>query len=253
MKHLKVAGLCLVSMLMVSMALAGTASAQPLWLACLSGTANQAPTKYTTNQCSTANQTTGTFQWNEVSGTDKVTILAMSLRLTDEKATGGKSTIKCNHISLGGEGIVGPGNKGKITVAKAPKPKTECERVEGGCKAGEVEKVEGVHLPWQTELYETEGQAQTRIEADGNGEPGWEVECNSLLGLEKDLCETEGPANDEVVTLLNVNTSGVLLVLGKFLVLRRAKCSQGGAKAGLVLGQLAILLASGAGLRIDPV
>ena len=49
MKHLKIAGLCLVSLLAMGMALAGNASAAPLlWLLCLKeGTSGVAPTKYT--------------------------------------------------------------------------------------------------------------------------------------------------------------------------------------------------------------
>jgi len=51
MKFVKIAGLCLASMLMMSMALAGTAAAAPLWLLCLEGKEGSLPTKYTTNQC----------------------------------------------------------------------------------------------------------------------------------------------------------------------------------------------------------
>jgi hypothetical protein len=259
MKHLKVAGLCLVSMLMMSMALAGTASAQPLWLACLEGTSGTTPTKYTEKQCRTAaSGNDGTWQWNEVSGTDKVMILAMTITLTDEKVPiFGKSTIQCGHGT--GAGVIGPKSKGRITEAKVTNPKTECERVSGPCKAGEIEKVEGANLPWQTEMFETEGKFQTHIEATTAGkEPGWSVTCNAEVTGKGtvDTC-TQESEKPETVTLENkasLNSAGEieLLVLGTFLKKHKADCSKGGKEAGVVEGQIAILLTTGGGLRIDP-
>jgi hypothetical protein len=244
MKHFKIAGLCLVAMLMMGMAVsAATASAAPAWEGCLSGGST---TKYETSACVKASAT-GTFSWQEINNTDKVTVTGLTLTLRDTKAIGGSSAVQCVGVENEGEGIVGPKNKGKITAAKVKNPKTNCRVIEGACKTlgGEVRGVTGVHFPWQTELFETEHKVLTKIEADGGGEPGWEVNCEGVT----DTCESEA-GKPEQVRFENALSGGVSLVRGTFEKVFKAKCSVGGAKSGEVEGQLAVLLASGAGLRV---
>ncbi len=247
----RTAGLCLAATFVMSMAAAVTASANPVWEACLSNTT--AKTRYESSACQKVG-TTNSFAWEEVKNTDNVRILGLSIGLKDTGATGGTSLVVCGHVTIEGkEGTVGPGGLGLVTVANAPKPKEECARVEGGCKAGEVEKVAGANLPWQTEMYETEGAVQTKIAPGPSGEePGWEVSCNTLLGKQTDRCLTKAAADQEVVTLTNKLTNSELLVLGKFLEKHKANCSQSSKEeTGSVLGQLAILLESKAGLRVS--
>jgi hypothetical protein len=242
MKSIKIAGLCLVSMLMMSMALASAASAAPLWLGCVEGTA--ATSKYSSNQC-TKTEAAGKWESVEVSRTEKVKVVGFTLTLTDTKAIGGSSKIRCTKGNEG-EGTVGPGNKGRITKAEVTTPGTNCKVVTGLCS--KVEEVKGADLPWQTEIFETEGKFLTKIEADGNGEPGWKVKCSGV----EDVCTSESSTTLEQAKLENVVSSGVLLVLGTFEKANKAKCTVGGAKAGEVEGQFAILLANGQGLSINP-
>ncbi len=253
MKYFKIAGLCLASMLVMSMALAGNASAAPLWLLCLEGKEGATPTKYTTNQCTKA-AAANEGKWESVaigSKSDTVKLLGLTILLRDSNALAGSSGVRCGHPTTGWGLIEGP-NKLIIKVAKVEKPKTECERVEGGCKAGEVEKVEGVDLPWKEEVYETEGKLLSMLEGDGNGEPGWEVECKTLLEKQKDICKSE-KEKPELLNGENTLTSEVLLVLATFLGRRNAECSQGGKEKGSVSGQIAILLWNGFGLSLNKV
>jgi hypothetical protein len=241
MKHLKIAGLCLVSMLVMGMALAGNASAAPLWLVCLPN----AKGKFLDPACLKA----GEGKWESESlgnRTDKVVLLGVTIRLEDSKTLVGKSVVQCGHGI--GEGIIGTGNLGLIVVAKVTTPQTECERVEGGCKAGEVEKVEGRNLPWQTAIFETEKKLLTKIESTAatEKEPGWDVECNTVAGKKSDECVSEGRGRLESAELTNKKSGPKeeeLLVLAKFENRAEGHCSEGGAKAASLMGQVAILLA----------
>lgn len=255
MKSIRIAGLCFASMLVVGMALASTASATPLWLVCLEGSGL---TKYSSNQCTTA-ESGGKWQSLGLPAgtTDTVTIRAFSLRLEDSEAgpLKEKSPIKCNGAGSKGKGIIEASGKGQITEAEVESASTNCERLEGPCETGKIEKVKGENLPWKTEIFETESKFETKILAGTAGkEPGWAVTCHTALGSKTDICLAEGTGNEEVVELKNEVTSGVLLVKGTFLKAHTAKCSEASkAKTGHVSGFLAILLTSGNGLSINPV
>jgi hypothetical protein len=134
--------------------------------------------------------------------------------------------------------------------------------VEGGCKKGEVEKFEGIHLPWQLEIIETEKKFLSKIEATTSGEPGWSITCNTIGGSKTDECISEKEKPEQV--LLENKRSGIeekeLLVLGKFEERIKGKCTEGGAESASIKGQFAILLAkpnsnepSGLGLSINGV
>ncbi len=193
MKFLKIAGLCLASMLMMSMALAGTANATALWLLCLEGT-NAGNTKYKNNQCSEAS---GTGKWESVaigSKSDSVRAVALSLRLEDAKGElGGAVIVKCPVVK-GGRGLV-EGNVLIVTEAKAPSPSTECTAEGTGtfksCKTSNLTQVGGVNLPWEVVISESGSEFIGKIKKGpmAAGEPGWEVEC---AGVKTDACP--GPA-----------------------------------------------------------
>jgi hypothetical protein len=247
MKHLKIAGLCLVSMIMMGMTLAGTAAAAPLWLVCLEG---PNLTKYSSNQCTKA-ESGGKWQSQELTTTDKATITSFTLTLTDTKTALGSTPVRCDS---GGEseGTVGPGNTAVVKTAIIKSAGTNCRSLGGGCETGanDIEGVEGRDLPWQTTLFEHEGKVLTKIEADGNGEPGWAVKCKTVLGSKTDVCVSES-GEDEEVELINEVTKGVLLVRGRFQTAKKADCTEGGKKSGEVAGLIAILLASGNGLSVN--
>jgi hypothetical protein len=239
MKRLNIAGLCLVSMLVMGMALAGNASAAPLWLLCLPN----AKGKFLDPACLKA----GEGKWESESlgtRTDKVVGVGFTIRMEDAKTSVGKTVVQCGHGV--GAGTIGPGNKALMTEVKIQAPKTECEAVEGGCKKGEVEKIEGRNLPWQVEIFETEKKFLTKIESTTSGkEPGWAMECNTLLGSKTDVCEQEAgkPEFAELANKRSGPKEEELLVLGTFEKKRHQDCSEGGVESGSVAGQIAILLA----------
>jgi len=257
MKSLKIAGLCLASMLMMGMALAGSAAAAPLWLICLEGPEGVAPTKYTNHECNVA-ATNLEGRWQSLglpSGkSDTVRLRPFSLRLTDTKTAAGESTIECSGAGSRGWGLIEGPNKLTVKEARIEKASENCTRLSGGCKAGEVEVVEGRNLPWKVELVEeVAGKILAKIVNGGAGEPGWLVRCNTLLGSKSDECLTEGEANAEKLETLSGTTEGVLLVLGIFEQAHTAKCSEGGAGSGKVLGLIATLLWNGWGLSVTKV
>lgn len=225
-KFIKTAGLCLASMLLMGMALAGTASAAvPLWLLCLEGKEGSLPTKYETNQCRKA-ASGNEGKWESVAlgeKSDTVRILVLTLRLTDTKATLGKATIVCDHVK--GIGLIEKSNLLIAREAKVPHPEEECAGTEGfTCKGAKPTKVEGADLPWKVELYtEKSGKFVSRIQPDGSGEPGWKVEC---AGTE-DVCLSTGAGTLEETSGENVltveGTKSTLLVLAEILKVDRRK------------------------------
>jgi len=250
MKSLKLAGLCLASMLVMGMALAGNAAAAPLWLVCLEGTNL---TKYEDDQCSKLH--TGGIWQSQGIPTGKsvtVTLTAFSLRLRDPKATGGPSAVKCNGTGSEGWGLIEPSNIGKVFKAKINNPRTNCERLEGACKAGEVESVEGVNLPWSTRLTEESEKFLIQIQKGTGGNPGWAVTCNTLLGLQTDTCTAPSEAADEHLRAENLVSGGVLLIKGEFAKRSRAKCTQAkNEEVGEISGWISTLLANGFALSIN--
>jgi hypothetical protein len=233
MKHLKIAGLCL-AMLALSMIASATASAAVHWEQCSEGSG---ATKYTEHQCLKAGAGEK-WQWNEVTTTEKV-VSKGTLVLSDTKVPiAGTVEVKCSGTD---EGTIGPKNidvTTKITVI--------------GCTAGkdceEFKKAEARNLPWQTELFETESTVRDKITADGNGSPGWLVECK-VLGISKgDEC-----TNAEGTSLVENKVTGTeLLVLTTFeKKTPKANCSVGGTGAGEVAGIIAILKENGWGLRVS--
>lgn len=242
MKHLKIAGLWLASMLVMGMALAGTAAATPAWLVCKEGTGS---TKYSSNQCTEA-EATGKWQWSGLSAGEKETvkIVGFTLTLKDTKTLLGEVEVQCFGKGFRGEGIAEAAGKGEITVAEVEKPKENCvgRKI---CKEKEVEEVKGAHLPWNTEVVGDE----TTLANSGAGEPGWTIKCDTSLGSQTDTCESEGKEYEEV-GLLDEVSAGVSLVAGLLENVHKAKCSVGGAGAGEDVGSLAILDQKGMGLTV---
>jgi hypothetical protein len=244
MKHLKVAGLCLVSMLVLGMALAGNVSAAPLWVVCLEGSGL---TKYSSNQCTEAGST-GKWQSSGIPPGSSVTVrlLVFSLRLED---TGAGVVVECPDAgSLGsGMGLVESPNQGKITKMEFNEPEKEgCKVVKGSltCKAGTLEKIKGVGLPWTTEITETEGKSSSQIMSSSN--PGWTVSCGGAA----DEC-VEEESKPESVELESKVTKGVSLVLAILESKGKEKCSVGGTEKGKISGLFSLSLANGNGLKMS--
>jgi hypothetical protein len=162
------------------------------------------------------------------------------LLLEDTKATGGAVQVHCHGFDLG---TIGPHALDLVlSVTAEPlgtKKSVPCtfDKV-GACKSGTTPTAEALHLPWHTKLLELEGKPHDQILGNGAGAPGWKVTCTNFIGgtTEDDCLEEPGKPNSPLV-----ENDGALGVLATFLKpgsagSARAKCSVGGAEAGIVEG-----------------
>jgi hypothetical protein len=245
MKSIKIAGLCLVSMFAMSMAFSTSAFAG--WEQCTKGVSGVLPTKWTNHLCNeAASSNAGEWEWREVNGTEAV-IIKGSLLLKDTKASTG-SEVECYGE---GKGVVGPKTLDRIEAITV----VGCRAIKV-CEAGTATAT-AVNLPWQTEVYQTEGKKLESLTegVSGSGKrPGWAVTCKvPILGNVTDTCTAEGPESlllENKGTKRGASNEIELLVLATFQHLRIAECSIGGPKAGLVEGSVAILKTNGWGLRV---
>jgi hypothetical protein len=240
MRFIRIAGLCLVAVFVMSMVAAGTASAAPHWLVCLEW--HNSPTRYTEHQCETASGTGG-WEWSEPTHTE-ATRTAGSLKLEAKSSLVGEIEVKCSGLDTG---WIGPNGTDQTTTVTTDKCEagTNCEKLE--------KTAEAVNLPWNSELKETEGKIHDTLRNGGKGEPGYEVSCKVLGKVEKNICTGPG-----LLVLENKDTPGnlaALLVLANFINPNnpKANCTafSTGKETGNVSGSIAILLASGWALRVS--
>ncbi len=224
----KVAGIILAASFAVSMF--ASASASAAWEQCATEKAATAKSKYTTNQCTTASGGTVEWAWQAASGSESVRSRG-SLKLEDIK-----------------EGIESECyNEWEGTLSKVEKVTVLSCRSLKGCEASTIE-LEARDLPWKTEQYDTEGKAFQVLKEEGaDGEPGWAISCKILKVKDTDTCKYDGPETQELV---NVNSSGELLVSTTFQHSGKMMCTLGGADSGEVTGSLALLKTNGWGLRV---
>ncbi len=238
MKHLKIAGLCLVAVFVMGMVVsASAATAAPVWEQCRTEKEPiEPPTRWSDSKCSVASPSGG-WQWRELKTTEQVSSQA-TLRLIDKKATGGISEIQCGGTD---NGWIGPGKFDQITSISVKA--SNCKRIAGLCIT--VEEVEVRHLPWQTELFETEGRIRDKITETGNGQPGWKVKCSGVV----DECQTEA-GKEQSILMSNVQATGV--VLGEpDAKSGTVKCSIGGAGQGEVRGLVQFHSTEGWAIRVQ--
>lgn len=153
MRTIKVWGLALSAMLLISGLAVTNASAAPQWT--LNGAA-----------IGSAVSTTG-------SGT---------LELTDENGFFGSTvTVKCT-LTL--TGTAGPGAADTISTFAI----SSCITVSGVCGSPTAG---AANLPWKTELATINGVVRDKILADGNGSPGFWVSCIVFSNTVKDTCTSE--------------------------------------------------------------
>lgn len=251
MRYLKIAGLALASMLMMSMALAGTASAAGLlWLVCLKGT--NLPTRYSSGTCLEAK---AGGEWQSVGvQTEKlitVKILVISILLTDTKTAIGEVVANCPNEGSIGVGIVKANGEGEVTVAEYTKAGAEkCTDEKGNCP--KFTAVKGINLPWATNIEKAaNGETLTTIEPGSKGgQPGWAITCKAVVNVTDECTSNAGEL--EKLKLVNRFSATELLVAALFEGAHPAHCSQSKENTGKVAGSLAILLPGGA-LSINPV
>ncbi len=234
MKYLKIAfGLALTASLMAVSA-APTLAAGPVWEQCRehAGTG----TKWEDNKCSKSNFL-GNWEWKEITATEKVTGQG-TLRMIDTKVPiVGSVEVICSST---GSGPLGPGKFGKTEEFKG----ISCV---AGKNCEKVEKiVSPIHLPWQSELYETEKTVRALGTGGGGGVPGWTVECR-VLGISKgDECTSEVQTS----LMENVQASGSVKAIfdtksGK------SECKLGGPKSGELEGTILIHSEAGSAIRVS--
>jgi hypothetical protein len=236
MKSIRIAGLCLVAMFVMSMVAAGTASAAPRWETCREGTAST--TKYSEEECVKA-ESGGKWELAEVKGTEPARGFGTVVLRDTKVPIVGTVEASCTGEAIGS---VGPGAFSRVEKIEEIKcsPGKNCEEI--------TENAKPVNLPWQGELAEegTTEKERNKISASGAG-AGWAVGCK-VLGISKsDECtvsNSESPYNLPFIKLTPYHgtTTSVWLVLLDFSPnAPKAKCSVGGTKAGEVLGSIGIL------------
>jgi hypothetical protein len=240
MKHLKIAGLCLVAMLTMSIAMAATASAAPVWEECATEKAGTAATKYTEHLCNTASGSGG-WAWQEVPATaPKAIRFRGTLTLMDTKTPLGESEVEC---FAEGEGVAG-GSIGKVEKVTA----IHCR----GIKVCEGEPtVKAVGLPWETEFLETEKMAMQDLKGTTNGEPGWNVKCK-VSGVEvEDECRSEKGVPQHLLDENRVTKSEMLILETVRESSNKGDCKQGGKGTGTVVVSNAYLFTEGSASRVS--
>jgi hypothetical protein len=185
--------LVLVAMIMVSGIAAGSAFATPEWYA----------------------KTGGVFK--KLTSTLNVKAIT-KFSVIDSQFLVGEGGLSCEGHA---EGTVEVGGVGKINSFTV----TSCKAI-GSCSAPAT--VRSVNLSWKTELYSEVGTVRERLVSGGSGTPGWEFECETLLGHVKDLC--------------NLNTSGHMINSGVSVEAEfeeksnKTTCGRGGLESGRLAG-----------------
>lgn len=152
-----------------------------------------------------------------------------TLTLTDTQGLfGNPVSIICTGTMTG---TAGPGAADTTSTVKV----TSCESDVGTC--GEP-AAEAVNLPWKTELSTVGGVVRDTIRADGNGEPGYKVECTAFGFRISDTCLSE-----EGQPSVTLNTSPVPVVFDANS--GNANCELGGAGQGHVGGSLTVTSSAG--------
>ncbi len=185
----------------------------------------------------------GKWEWKELTTTEKV-LSSFTLYLKDTKTAAGEAEVVCGGT---GTGSVGPGKFDRIGTLSLKASNCKAEKV---CE--NVEEVEARDLPWQTELFETEGAVRDKVTEAGGGEPGWKIKCKvPVLGSITDECLTV--SGKEGSTLMeDVQSSGAVDALFE-VGFGKTKCTQGGAESGEIEGLSTMTSSGGAAIRSGPV
>jgi hypothetical protein len=182
---------------------------------------------------------------------------ATLLRLEDMTAG---AAVQCGAKDVTEEGWVGPlADDETIAVkftnceAAAKAENLEGREVANLCK--KVLAVAAVNLPWKTNIEEKRWDL---ISAGGLKEPGYLVECETVLGDIDDTCTVSSETNTPLVELENLAaemTEPALVDENYSKILLNSKeattCTVGGAESGLVVGVI-LLAALTAGNVLQP-
>jgi hypothetical protein len=241
MRSIKIAGLALASILVMGMALAGSASAALLWLVCLEGSGL---TKYESSTCLKASSG---GKWQSVGVTKAVTVklLVISLLLADTKTAIGEMVANCPDEGSIGEGVIKANGEGEITAFEyTTAGAKKCTDEKKNCP--EFTSFKAVNMPWIFNIEEGPGgEALTTIKPHaGGGQPGWAMTCKDIVNI-TDECTTN-EKEEEKLKLVNRISATELLVAALFESAHEAQCTQSKEKTGRLSGIVAILLPGGA-------
>jgi hypothetical protein len=156
--------------------------------------------------------------------------------LTDLHATGGEVKVHCKGFN---SGTVGPHALDLVETVTAEllgtNDKVPCTFDKAGaCLTSTAPTLLALHLPWHTHIYLEGTEVRDDIVSDGNGDPGWAVTCKTIIGNVTDDCTAPlGSA-----ALENIMGGGVLALFDA--LTPAANCSQGGALAGHVTGDITL-------------
>jgi hypothetical protein len=154
-----------------------------------------------------------------------------TLLLTDENGFFGSTvTVECAGTTSGTAGPGAADTTSSVTV-------TSCKTVAGPC---EKPHASAVDLPWNTELSTVGGVLRDTIRNDGNGEPGYLVECTIFGSVIKDTCKSER-GQPKVLGTEPVDPVKLEFDTGS----GTADCTLGGAGAGHVRGTVTVSSSSG--------
>jgi hypothetical protein len=254
MRSLRNTGLCLAAALVSLMSLAASASAAPpLWLLCLKRFV--IPGLYNDSNCK---EFGGTFEWESEGlppgGIDTIRITDLTIVMRDSNVGPLNENGLVTCLSGGrGSGLLTSPKESEIRSAALENAKTNCARLSGPCKAGEVEEMKGVNLPWKQILVETESKTLSYIRGGGSGNPGWSLKCNTALGSKTDTC-TNTSEKPESMNDINEVTGGILLIRSVLTASAHGNCTEanGGKKeTGELHGLTATLSANGDALSIN--
>jgi len=230
MKSMKIAGLCLVAMFVVSMVASATASAAgPVWEQCTTEKVSTL-TKWEDSKCTKA-LSTGALNWKEITNTEKVETNG-TLELKDKETLLGESAVICTGTD---KGSIGPGKFDRIESITTH----ECKAVKV-CEATPTAKP--VNLPWQTELFETEKKIRDKITENGNGQPGWSVTCSTIGGPITDVCTTVA-GSEGTPEVTNKQAAGNVQITFTE-ASGSASCTQGKPTSGKVVGAIQVFTAA---------
>ena len=170
--------------------------------------------------------------------------------LEDEATFTGKTDILCeNVLNLGivGETVGGVFNP-KLDLVESVEFMNTCTIDEGPCTS--LDSVSAINLGWLTELVldEPGGIFLDLIlpEEGATANPGYLVECNTILGLIDDACTT----NEGTVTIDN-GVEDIVALFNTPSEKEKASCTQGNAKSGVVIGEVLILAENGLSLQVS--
>jgi hypothetical protein len=127
----------------------------------------------------------------------------------------------------------------KVTFTKACTAPEKAQKLKGteeanACTSVDTSGITLIDLPWKAEVVLSGATFLMTLVSDGNGEPGYKLECETALGLVTDECKTE--KNTATLTNSGEDVSATFPTAPE--ESEFANCSIGGKLQGLVTGNI---------------